>query len=140
MKRAMMVLGKVIAGLLVVAAIAAMLLLVGAQFWPGAADLVINVGSDEIPMVGVFGAGIVSLFVAWAALAVALVVGAFAVVFALFLTAVALAFSAAVVGFPFIVGGLIVWLIMRRKNSRHTHGASNGGSIPPPAANSPTVA
>jgi hypothetical protein len=139
MKRTLVILGKIFVGLLVLAAIAAALLLIGAQFWPGATDIVINVGSEEIPMVGVFGAGLVTLIVAWAALAVAIVVGTFAVVFALFVTGAALVLTGLFLGFPFIVGGLIVWLVMRRKARRSDTGAgggngSNGNTLPPPTA------
>jgi uncharacterized membrane protein len=89
---------------------------------------VITVGDTEIAMVGVFSAGVGTLLVAWIAVAFALLVGILTVVFAFAVTAIALGFTALIIGFPFILGGLVVWFVMRRK-ARNT--SVNNSALPP---------
>jgi hypothetical protein len=128
MKTALSVIVKTLGILVIIAAVAAVLLLIGAQFWPGASDTVITVGDTEIAMVGVFSAGVGTLLVAWIAVAFALLVGILTVVFAFAVTAIALGFTALIIGFPFILGGLVVWFVMRRK-ARNT--SVNNSALPP---------
>lgn len=131
MKPTLKFIAKTLAALTVIAIIAALLLLIGAQYWSGAEVAVVSIGSEEIPMVGVFGAGIATLIVAWAAVAIAILIGVFATIFALVVTALALAFSALLVGFPFIIGGVVVWLVMRRKQ-RAVAAMPTISNTPPP--------
>jgi uncharacterized membrane protein len=139
MKRALIIFAKILGVIFVIAALAAMAVLVTAQFWPDAANAVITIDDEQIPMVGVFSAGALTLVVAWLLVTIGIIISIFAVVFALFVTAAALLFTALIVGFPFIVGGLIVWLIMRRKHASTsaTHGNNDAQSntLPPPSAN-----
>ncbi len=130
MKNALRTFGKTLLVLTAIASVTAMLLLIGAQFWPDAADGVITIGGSQTPIVGVFDAGIVSIITAWLAVTIALVVSVLAIVFALVVTVLTLALTALILTFPFIASGLVVWLVMRRKQSR----SALTGVSPPPAA------
>jgi hypothetical protein len=131
MKSAFRIIAKTLLALLVIAAIASMALLISAQYWPDAASAVVSIGDTEIPIVGVFAAGAITLFVAWLAITLALLIGVLATVFALLVTVITLVLTAFLLALPFIASGLIVWLVMRRKQraSPPIHSAPN--TLPP---------
>jgi hypothetical protein len=130
MKTALRIFAKTLLVMTAIALVAAMLLLIGAQYWPDAADGVISIGDTETPIVGVFSAGIVSIIAAWLAVTFALIVGVLAIVFALVVTVLTLALTALILVFPFIISGLVVWLVMRRKQR---NSMLSSGSLPPAA-------
>ncbi len=130
MKATLRTLGKTLMVLTAIASVAAMLLLIGAQYWPDAADGVITVGTSQTPIVGVFDAGIGSIITVWLAVTMALIVSLLAIVFALVVTVLTLALTVFILAFPFIASGLVVWLVMRRKQSR----SALTSVSPPPAA------
>jgi hypothetical protein len=129
MKRALIILAKVVGVIVAIAAVLAILLLVTAQHWHEASDVVINIGDDSIPVLGVFEGGAAVAVVAWLAVTFALVITAAALVFAFAVTALALGGVALIFAAPFLIGGLIVYFVMRRSAKR-----GSDQSLPPPAA------
>ncbi|TAF99969.1 MAG: hypothetical protein EAZ30_16905 [Betaproteobacteria bacterium] len=128
MKRALIILAKVVGIVVAIAAVLAILLLITAQHWHEASDVVINLGDDSIPVLGVFEGGAAVAVVAWLAVTFALIVTGAALVFAFAVTALALGGVALIFAAPFLIGGLIVYFVMRRSAKQ-----SGGPSLPPPA-------
>jgi hypothetical protein len=115
MKNALRRFAKAMLVFTLISSVAAMLLLIAAQYWPDAAAGVITVGDTETPIAGVFSAGIVSIITAWLAVTFAVIVSVLAILFALVVTVLTLVLTVALLCFPFIISGLVVWLVMRRK-------------------------
>lgn len=100
--------------LLAVVGVAAFGALLAMQFLPESAHAHVRMGGHHIEVQGIFMRGFFDLFVAWAAISAAIVIGTLATLFALAVTAVVLGLVAIVLGMPMILLCLIVWFVIRQ--------------------------
>ncbi len=137
MKRALIIVAKLVGIVALIAAVLAVVLLIGMQHWQGTENVVIHWDEMSIPVAGVFDGGIGTAIIAWLAVTIALVVSAAALVFAFTLTALALGAVAVLLAAPFLISGLVVYLVMRRSARRrdyNTRSGESGGTPPTPSA------
>jgi hypothetical protein len=113
---------------LAVAAIAALCVLIAAQFWPEASNARIQWGEHSTHLNGVFSDGIFTGLLVWGLMTIAILLGVLITLFALTVTAVALGATGLALALPLIIIVAIVWFIARR--SQRTSG---GGTLSPGA-------
>jgi hypothetical protein len=124
-----------------IALIASIVVLVAAQFHVEAHHAIISIGDTEIAVHGLFEQPVLTIIVAWLAVAgaflvagigvlFALVLATLAVIFALGITAVTLGGVALLLALPFLALTAVIWLIVR--NSRKP-------ALPPPPPTPPAA-